>query len=56
MKIVEHGTRGSHWGRSSNDDELVIHHGRGQLQLSEGQAYVLCYELLQYLHEDGNET
>ena len=52
MQIKEHGTSGSHWGRSDNDDEIVIHKGRGQIQLSRGKAYLLCYEILKYLHEN----
>jgi hypothetical protein len=52
MNIKKHGESGSHWGRSSNDDELVIHHGRGQIQLSREQAYLLCYEVLSYLEEN----
>lgn len=55
MQIVEHGAKGSHWGRTDNDDEIVVHHGRGQIQLTEGDAYLLCYELLKYLHERERE-
>lgn len=52
MNIKEHGESGSHWGSSDNGDEIVIHKGRGQIQLSEGQAYQLCINILEYLNEN----
>ena len=49
MKIEEYGTSGSHWGMGG--DDLVVHHGRGQIQLTEGEAYELCLMLIRYLYE-----
>ena len=50
MRLVEHGTSGSHWG---NDDEVVIHHRGGGIQLTREKAAELWIILGLYL--DGGE-
>ena len=54
MKIDDWGDKGYHWGRGS--DDLVVKKGRGQIQLTEGEAYQLVHDLLKQLSKEDRKV
>jgi len=50
MKIEEFDEN-RHWGLDNGKNKLVIHSGHKDIVVTEGQAYELCHDILDYLME-----